>query len=43
MPGYRTRHSLRRFMFLLQTSVYDQEGISYRLPDAVHAESSTPW
>ncbi len=32
-----------RFTSLLETSVYDEEGIRYRLPDHVYAEESSRW
>lgn len=31
------------FTQLLQISVYDEPGLSYNLPDHVHAEKSSPW
>ena len=52
---YRMRQRLLRFMRsskvvrsdnftqLLQISVYDDEGLSYKMPDHVHAPKSSPW
>ena len=36
-------YSFNNFAGLLQRSVYDDGGISYRLPDAVRDSESTPW
>ena len=41
-PGF-TPHSLNNFAGLLQRSVYDEHGISYRLPAAAKDSESTPW
>ena len=42
IPGVKP-HSFNNFAGLLQRSVYDDDGISYRLPDAVKDSESTPW
>ena len=31
------------FTQLLQISVYDEEGVSYKMPDHVHTSKSSPW
>ena len=31
------------FSQLLQISVYDEGGLSYKMPDHVHASKSSPW
>lgn len=36
-------HDFNNFAGLLQRSVYDDTGISYRMPDAVKDTESTPW
>ena len=33
----------RRFMYLMEASMYDESGIRYELPDHVHAEKSRSW
>ena len=38
-----TPHSFNNFAGLLQRSVSDEHGISYRLPDAMKDAESTPW
>ena len=43
IPGYSTNRNLRKYEFLLQTSVYDQKGIRYELPDSVYSEESRDW
>ena len=42
IPGV-SPHSFNNFAGLLQRSVYDEHGISYRLPDAMKDADSTPW
>ncbi len=42
MPG-ASSHDFNNFAGLLQRSVYDDTGISYRVPDAVKDTASTPW
>ena len=42
IPGV-TPYSFNNFAGLLQRSVYDEHGISYRLPDAMKDADSTPW
>ena len=42
IPGVKP-HSFNNFAGLLHRSVYDDAGISYRLPDAVRDTDSTPW
>ena len=53
--SYRMKQRLQRFLKndqfirsgnftqLLQISVYDDEGLSYRMPDHVHTSKSSPW
>lgn len=42
VPG-RTPLATENFFGMLQRSVYDDVGISYRMPDAVKDEESSPW
>ena len=42
IPGAPS-HAFNNFAGLIQRSVYDDAGISYRLPDAVKDSESTPW
>ena len=42
-PGRRLNSSFARFTSLLETSLFDEEGIRYTLPDHVYAEESTKW
>lgn len=42
VPGAAS-HDFNNFAGMLQRSVYDDAGISYRLPDAVRDTESTPW
>ena len=42
-PKRASKSSLNRFSGLLETSVFDEGGISYRLPDHVYAEQSSKW
>ncbi len=43
LPGYAKKNNLNRFSTLLETSLFDEGGISYRLPDHVYAERSSRW
>ena len=42
-PGRRQDSNFARFTGLLDTSLFDEEGIRYTLPDHVYAEESTKW
>lgn len=42
-PGLARQNNYTNFTGLMEVSEFDEEGISYRLPDHVHAERSTPW
>ena len=42
-PARASKSSFNRFSGLLETSVFDEGGISYRLPDHVYAEQSSKW
>ena len=42
-PGRRQDSNFARFTSLLETSLFDEEGIRYTLPDHVYAEESTTW
>ncbi len=42
VPGAPS-HDFNNFAGMMQRSVYDDAGISYRLPDAVKDTESTPW
>ncbi len=42
-PGFVQNNNYTNFTGLMDVSEFDEEGISYRLPDHVHAERSTPW
>ena len=42
-PRLATVNDLGRFSGMLGVSVYDEEGISYRLPDHVYSEESSKW
>ena len=42
-PGRRQDSNFARFTGLLATSLFDEEGIRYTLPDHVYAEESTRW
>ena len=43
LPGRRQNSNFTRFTSLLDTSLFDEEGIRYTLPDHVYAEESTKW
>ena len=43
VPGHRQNSNFARFTSLLDTSLFDEEGIRYTLPDHVYAEESTKW
>ena len=42
-PGRRQDSNFARFTGLLDTSLFDEDGIRYALPDHVYAEESTKW
>ncbi len=42
-PRRRQNSNFTRFTSLLDTSLFDDEGIRYTLPDHVYAEESTKW
>ena len=42
-PNYSQTSNLDKFSGLLETSLFDEAGISYRLPDHVYAEQSSKW
>lgn len=42
-PRLARNNNYTNFTGLMDVSEFDEEGISYRLPDHVHAERSTPW
>ena len=42
-PGFVQNNNYTNFTGLMDVSEFDEEGISYRLPDHLHAERSTPW
>ncbi len=42
-PGRQQNSNFTRFTSLLDTSLFDEEGIRYTLPDHVYAEESTKW
>ena len=43
LPRLATVSDMDRFSGMLGVSVYDDEGISYRLPDHVYSEESSEW
>ena len=43
LPRLATVNDLERFSGMLGVSVYDEAGISYRLPDHVYSEESSKW
>ena len=43
LRGRTEDSNFTRFTSLLETSVFDEEGIRYALPDHVYAEESTSW
>ena len=43
LPKLARRNNFTDFTSMLEVSQFDDVGISYRLPDHVHAEDSTPW
>ena len=43
LPGRRQDSNYTRFAGLLETSLFDEEGIRYTLPDHVYAEESAKW
>ena len=42
-PGRRQDSNFTRFTSLLDTSLFDEEGIRYSLPDHVYSEESSRW
>ena len=43
LPGRRKESNFSKFTSLLSTSLFDEEGIRYTLPDRVYAEESIHW
>ncbi len=43
LPGRRQDSNFTRFTSLLKTSLFDEEGIRYSLPDHVYSEESSRW
>jgi len=43
LPKYERRNNFTSFTTLLSGSRYDDEGITYRMPDHVYAERSNNW
>ena len=43
LPGHREESNSSKFTSLLSTSLFDEEGIRYTLPDRVYAEESVHW
>ena len=43
IPKYQRRNNFTGFTTLLSGSRYDDEGITYRMPDHVYAENSSSW
>ena len=43
LPGRASSDNFSRFTSLLETSLFDEAGIRYTLPDHVYAEESTKW
>ena len=43
LPGRREDSNFTQFTSLLETSLFDEEGIRYTLPDHVYAEESRKW
>ena len=43
LPGNREDSNYTRFTSLLDTSLFDENGIRYTLPDHVYAEESVHW
>ncbi len=43
MPNTRNRNNFNNFIGLLEASLFEEAGISYRLPDHVYAEESSRW
>ena len=42
-PGRRQESNFSRFTGLLDTSLFDEEGVRYTLPDHVYAEEGGKW
>ena len=43
LPGRRQDSNFSRFTGLLDTSLFDEDGVRYSLPDHVYAEESSKW
>ena len=43
LPGRHQDSNFTKFTGLLETSLFDDEGIRYTLPDSVYAEESSKW
>ena len=43
LPGRRNDSNFTQFTSLLDTSLFDEDGIRYTLPDHVYAEESRKW
>ena len=43
LPKLSTSNNFTQFTSLLEASMFDEAGISYRLPDHVYAEESSRW
>ena len=43
IPALASSNKLTKFTYLLGASAFDEAGISYQLPDHVHAERSSDW
>ena len=43
LPGRAQHNNFTRFTALLEAAMFDEAGISYRLPDHVYAEKSSKW
>ena len=43
LPGRAQSNNFTRFTSLLEASMFDEAGITYRLPDHVYAEESSKW
>ena len=43
LQGHGRKNRFGHFKYLMDASIYDKEGISFRLPDHVHSEESHRW
>ena len=43
LPGRRQDSNFSRFTSLIGTSLYDEDGILYKLPDHIYSEESSKW